>query len=199
MSDLPPAPPTSEPSPAESATAPRPMGRQATIFVALIIAAAAVALFWPRGDGSFEAPGGFLTDGAGRAQTLGPRMAPVTLVHFWATWCPPCISEIPTLDRLADDLQTHPEFRVVMVAVEDDVDKVRTFLGGDAEGVLYDSTWEVAHRYGTRQLPETYLVVRGQVQQKWEGAQDWNDPELRQRVSQALAEVGVQVASSALR
>jgi thiol-disulfide isomerase/thioredoxin len=170
------------------------MGRQATLFVALIIVAALVALFWPRGDGSFEAPGGFLTDDAGRPQTLGPRMAPVTLVHFWATWCPPCISEIPTLTRLVDDLQPHPEFRVLMVAVEDDVDKVRTFLGGDAGDVLYDPSWDVAHRYGTRQLPETYLVVRGQVQQKWEGAQDWNDPALRQRVNEALAEVGVQVA-----
>jgi thiol-disulfide isomerase/thioredoxin len=172
------------------------MGRQATIFVAVIIVIALVSLFWPRGDGSFEAPAGSLTDGAGRSQTLGERMAPVTLVHFWATWCPPCITEIPTLTDLTDDMAVHPEFRVLMVAVQDEVTKVRTFLGGDAEGVLYDPTWEVAHRYGTRQLPETYLVVNGRVQQKWEGAQDWNDPELRRTVAEAMREVGVQLTTT---
>ena len=62
--------------------------------------------------------------------------------------------------------------------------------------MLYDPNWDVAHRYGTHQLPETYLVVHGKVVEKWEGAQDWDDPELRGRLDAALREVGAAVAAA---
>jgi len=181
------------PGAADGAARPPKMGLQAKVLVAALAAVVLVALFWPRGDGSFEAPGGFLTDAGGRPQTLGPRMSPVTLVHFWSTWCPPCLTEVPALDRLRDHYDRYPEFDVLMVAVQDEVPKVQTFLGERAGDVLYDHNWEVAHRYGTRLLPETYLVVGGQVVEKWEGAQDWDEPELRRRIDAALGEVGAAV------
>lgn len=169
------------------------MGLQARMVLVGLVLVALFALFWPRGDGSFAAPGGFLLDAGGRPQTLGPRMAPVTLIHFWATWCPPCLTEVPALDRLTEDFADYREFEVLMVAVQDDIDKVETFLGDDAASVLYDHDWNVAHRYGTRKLPETYLVVGGQVVERWEGAQDWDDEELRQRVRLALEEMSPQL------
>lgn len=182
-----------EPAPGapSAAAGPRPLGRQAKIAVALIAAAAAVTLLWPRGDGSFEAPGGFLLDAAGRPQTLGPRMAPVTLVHFWSTWCPPCRTETPAVHRLMDDYARYPDFQVLMVAVDDEVDAVEEFLGGDAHHVLYDPTWDVAHRYETRQLPESHLIVAGRVVESWRGTVDWDDPEVRRRLDAALAEAGL--------
>lgn len=168
---------------------PRSLGWQAKVGVTVIALAALGALFWPRGDGGFAAPGGFLVDGNGRPQPMGPRMEPVTLVHFWATWCPPCITEIPALDRLRDDLAARPDFGILMVAVQDDVEKVETMVGEARGGVLFDPEWDVAHRYGTRQLPESYLVVRGRVVEKWDGEVDWDDPEVRARIEQALAGV----------
>ena len=171
---------------------PRKMGFQAKIVVVGLVLVGLFALFGPRGDGSFEAPGGFLVDASGQPQTLGPRMAPVTLVHFWATWCPPCLTEIPALDRLMDDFANQRDFQVLMVAVQDDIEKVETFLGSDAAFVLYDHDWDVAHRYGTRKLPETYLVVDGQVVKRWEGAQDWDQEKIRQRLREALGEVNPQ-------
>ena len=45
---------------------------------------------------------------------------------------------------------------------------------------------EVAHRYGTRKLPETYLVVGGRVVEKWIGAQNWDDPEIRGAIAERL-------------
>jgi thiol-disulfide isomerase/thioredoxin len=183
-------PPAAAETVPEAAAPPQKMGLQAKVLVAALAIVVLVALFWPRGDGSFEAPGGFLTDAQGRPQTLGPRMAQVTLVHFWATWCPPCLTEIPTLDRLQDDYAGYRQFDVLMVAVQDEIPKVQTFLGDRGADVLFDHNWEVAHRYGTRLLPETYLVVGGQVVEKWEGAQDWGDPELRRRIDEALREAG---------
>lgn len=170
----------------DPASPPTPLGRQAKWGVALLALCALAALFWPRGDGTFKEPGGFLIDSQGQATTLGPRLAPVSLVHFWATWCPPCIEEIPALQRLTRDFAEHHDFGIVMVAVQDSSDKVNAFLGPGAEMMLYDPKWDVANRYGTRQLPETYLVVRGQVVEKFVGQTDWDDPELRRKLASYL-------------
>ena len=159
---------------------PKRLGMPAKLGLAALAVCALAALFWPRGGGGFvKEPGGFLYDANGRAASIGPRLAPVTLVHFWATWCPPCIQEIPALQRLARDFAGHSEFSVLMVAVSDSSDKVHTFLGSGADMVLFDPQWEVANRYGTNKLPETYLVVKGQVVRKFVGMTDWDNPALR--------------------
>lgn len=161
---------------------------QAKVAVLGVALCALAALFWPRSEGAFEAPGGFLLDAGGRPVPLGSRLAPVTLVHFWATWCPPCIVEIPALQRLFATLNEEDDLELVMVAVSDTVEKVEGFLGAGSGMVLYDPRWEVAHRYGTRKLPETYLVVRGRVVEKFEGATDWDAPEVRRRLRELITQ-----------
>jgi len=184
------APPAAPPPLAPLPDAPEPappekLGAQARWMVVAVALAAAAVLFWPRGEAA-EAPGGFLLDGDGRPQPLAQRMAPVTLVHFWATWCPPCITEIPALERLWTDLGDRPDFEVVMIAVDDTNEKVEPFVGHRAAMMLYDPAWEVAHRYGTKKLPETYLVVGGRVAERWIGAQNWDDPKIRRAIDEHL-------------
>ena len=175
-----------------SAAPPKPkrLGLPARLGLAALAVCALSALFWPRGDRPIKEPGGFLYDSNGRAATIGPRLAPVTLVHFWATWCPPCIQEIPALQRLTHDFSSHPEFNVLMVAVSDSSDKVRSFLGPGADMVLFDPQWEVANRYGTDKLPETYLVVDGKVVRKFVGTTNWDDPALRGELTARLRSRG---------
>jgi thiol-disulfide isomerase/thioredoxin len=195
---------------------PARLGRQARLMVILVALGAAAVVFWPHdvsrsggrpprggageasgGNGAGgadpgaasaggSAQGGFLLDAQGRAATLGGRLAPVTLLHFWATWCPPCIAEAPGLARLAHDFAPHHDFGIVMVAVADSRDRVGAFMGPAAEMVLYDPKWDVAHRYGTEKLPETYLVVGGQVVDKFIGETDWDDRGVRQRLAAHL-------------
>lgn len=172
-------------SPRERAAPVALSSRQIRLLVAAMILAAFAATFWPRGEKS-EAPGGFLFDAEGRPQPLGAVLAPVTLVHFWATWCPPCLSEVPALDRLRTAFADRHDFAVVMVAVADDRQKVRSFLGARADGTLFDPNWNVANRYGTKQLPETYLLVSGSVVDKWEGSANWDDPAVRARITRVL-------------
>lgn len=174
---------------------PKRLGLPAKLGLAALAVCALAALFWPRGDKPFNEPGGFLYDSNGRAATIGPRLAPVTLVHFWATWCPPCIQEIPALQRLTHDFSSHPEFNVLMVAVSDSSDKVRSFLGPGADMVLFDPQWEVANRYGTDKLPETYLVVDGKVVRKFVGTTNWDDPALRAELTERLRSPGRAAAS----
>jgi thiol-disulfide isomerase/thioredoxin len=172
------AAPTAGETPAPPASGAR-LGLPAKLGLAALAVCALAALFWPKGQSTVQEPGGLLYDSTGRAATIGSRLAPVTLVHFWATWCPPCIQETPKLQRLIHDFSSNADFAVVMVAVADSSDRVRTFLGPGSEMVLFDPAWKVANRYGTDKLPETYLVVRGQVVHKWVGMTDWDDQALR--------------------
>jgi thiol-disulfide isomerase/thioredoxin len=170
-----------------------PRSRQSKWIIAAVVVAALAALFWPRGDGTFEAPGGFLYDAEGRPATLGERLAPVTLLHFWATWCPPCLTEVPSLHRLGTDTMGDEAFVILMVSVADDREKVENFLGNRSFSVYYDPAWEVTHRYGTRKLPETYLLVGNTVVDHYIGATDWDAPEVRQRLAEKVREHREQV------
>jgi thiol-disulfide isomerase/thioredoxin len=156
------------------------------LLLAGVALAAVVALLWPRSDKAI-APGGFLTDAGGGTVALADQLAPVTLLHFWSTWCPPCIEETPAITRLGRDLAGDQRFTLLMVAVADEASKVERFEGVDAARVLYDPEWAVARRYGTSLLPETYLLVGGRVTRKFVGATNWDDPQIRQALRQAIA------------
>lgn len=173
---------------APAAVQPAKANWMARIATVVLVGCAVAALFWPRGSDAPHAPAGSLFDLEGHSTTLGTRLQPVTLVHFWATWCSPCIQEVPALRRLSDDFASRHQFAVVMIAVADSKEKVRTFLGSGAGGALFDPSWEVAHRYGTRQLPESYLIVNGRILEKFVGQTDWDDPSIRGRIDKAAQE-----------
>jgi thiol-disulfide isomerase/thioredoxin len=179
--------PASE-TPAPPAARPVALPWPGRLALLALAAAMAGAVLWPYHGGRPEVPAGVVATGEGTEVPLEKALAPVTLVHFWATWCPPCIDEVPAIAKLARDLSSEPRFGVMMVAVADSPPKVESFLGSAqaARSILYDAKWEVAHRYGTRQLPETYLVVGGRIAEKFVGATDWNDPKVRKKIEAAL-------------
>jgi|CXWL01.1.fsa_nt_gi thiol-disulfide isomerase/thioredoxin len=165
---------------------PTTVGRQSQGLLIFLLVASLATVFWPKA-GAARAPGGFLFDGGGRPVPMGERLAPVTLVHFWATWCPPCMTEIPSLGRLSEHMAEYRgDFTILMIAVADDQDRVGQFVGNRIGAVLFDPGWDVAHRYGTRKLPETHLVVNGEVVKSYIGAQNWDDPEIRKMVLDAV-------------
>ena len=67
-----------------------------------------------------------LLDLDGNRKTLDDFRGKVLLINFWASWCPPCIREMPELEALAGDMATQP-FRVVMVNVEEPPGVMRRF------------------------------------------------------------------------
>lgn len=161
-------------------------GRQSVGLLVFLMLASLATVVWPRA-GASRAPGGFLLDVGGRPVPLGERLAPVTLVHFWATWCPPCMTEIPSLGRLSEDLAEYRgDFSILMIAVADDQERVEQFVGPRIGAVLFDPSWDVAHRYGTRKLPETHLVVGGEFTEHYIGAKNWDDPKIRKPILDAV-------------
>lgn len=104
----------------------------------------------------------------------------VVMVHFWATWCPPCVEEIPTLAALYQSL-IGKDFEMLAVSVDEGgAAAVSSFLQqkGLAVPVLLDPDHAIASSYGTFKFPETYILDRqGIVRGKVIGARDWRDPE----------------------
>ena len=162
------------------------LAREAHVLFAMALVTVAALLFWP--DPGEAPPGGTLLDASGEEVELEASLAPVTLVHFWATWCPPCITETPSIRRLSVSLADDPRFALLMVAVADDTEAAVEFLG-DGTPTLFDPNWTVTHTFGTEKLPETHLMVGGEVVERFVGAQDWDDPALRQKIEAALARV----------
>ena len=107
-----------------------------------------------------------------------------TLVHFWATWCPPCRAELPGLLALPDE---HP-IDVLAVALDDDWASVERFLDGRSmSDVRLGDAGEVQRVLGVRTLPVTFFVEpSGRISLWFEGARDWTDAAFLRTWSSAL-------------
>lgn len=103
----------------------------------------------------------------------------VVMVHFWATWCPPCVEELPTLVRL-HQMDIGRDFEMLAVSVDEGgAAEVASFLreNGLNIPVLLDPGQDIARLYGTYKFPETYIVDReGVVRYKAIGPRNWTDP-----------------------
>ena len=93
------------------------------------------------------------------------------LLHFWATWCPPCKKELPGLLELGRDGQ----FEVVAVTLDEDWAEVRSFFGGEIPSeVLQDRSGHSAMKYDVSTLPDTYLLATdGTLLLRFGGARNW--------------------------
>ena len=108
----------------------------------------------------------------------------VIVVNFWATWCPPCVEETPSLERFAEEMQAYG-VRVIGVSVDEDEAALRKFVS-EAQlsfPIARDPERTVATRYGTSKFPETYIVdSEGRIAEKLIGPINWQDPRIIDRV-----------------
>ena len=83
------------------------------------------------------------------------------LLNFWASWCAPCIAEIPDLQKLQEKLGPSG-FVVLAVSVGDSADAVREVVRsfGITYPIVLDATGEVAEKYETSGLPESFVLAR---------------------------------------
>lgn len=170
----------------EPETSARPaFGRGAQLALVAVAVVAALALFWPRSSRTADRAA-MLIDREGHSVPLAPEFAPVTIVHFWASWCPPCRTELPELVRFARR-QSSPRVRVLFIAVADDPAAATQFLGADDLPLFFDPAWNVAQRFGTSQLPESHLVVGGEIVRTFVGATPWESAAIGQELQKWTA------------
>jgi thiol-disulfide isomerase/thioredoxin len=121
-----------------------------------------------------------LPDLSGRERGLGDFQGKVLLVNFWASWCSPCIEEMPSLKRLAEQMRGKP-FALVGVNVEESRFRAMTMaqrLKLDFP-ILLDSEGAVFKGWGATVLPTTYVVdASGSVRYVAQGPIDWDAPDV---------------------
>jgi cytochrome c biogenesis protein CcmG, thiol:disulfide interchange protein DsbE len=123
------------------------------------------------------APDFELADAAGKRWSLRALRDRPVLVSFWATWCPPCVEEMPSLEALARRLGDRAT--VLAVSVDDSWDAIRGFFPhGTSLTVLLDPTRQVPASFGTSQFPESFLIDRsGHVRYAFINQRNWSVPE----------------------
>jgi thiol-disulfide isomerase/thioredoxin len=122
------------------------------------------------------APDFQLADATGKRWSLQSLRGRPVLLNFWATWCPPCVEEMPSLENLAK--RNGDRFTVLTVSVDEDWETVKKFFpGGTTLSVLLDSSKEIPKKFGTDKYPETFLIdSQGRLlqlfhQAKWDSAE----------------------------
>lgn len=117
--------------------------------------------------------------GDGSAATLQEWQGKAVLLHFWATWCQPCIVELPKLDGLHRRLAARPEAEVLTVCIDEGpvrplVDRLMRQRGYTLP-VVYEASGAAAQAFGVDVLPMTWLVdPAGVVQAEVRGAREWD-------------------------
>ena len=123
------------------------------------------------------APQFSLSDGS-QSVDLAKLRGKIVLLNFWASWCPPCIEELPTLMELHRRM---PEVVVVAISIDEDPEKYQRFLTKNHVDLLSvrDPSQRIETMYGTAQIPETYVIDRhGRLRRKFVSAQNWTSPEI---------------------
>ena len=129
-------------------------------------------------------------DRAGHETDLAKQKGKLTIIHFWATWCPPCVEEIPALSRFWDQYRTRSDVVLYSISVDKDWKTIDAFTARNPNRlpVYRDPDGRTSTRFGTSQYPETYITNRaGRVLYRVQGAVSWDDPEVRRRIDQLLA------------
>jgi peroxiredoxin len=111
----------------------------------------------------------------------------VLVLNFWATWCAPCVQEIPSLNAFQKQF-AKSGLVVLAVSVDKNDQKYKAFL--DRIHVSFetarDPNGDVSAKYGTFQFPESYIIKNGRVMRKFAQAEDWLSPDITQYVQSLL-------------
>lgn len=136
------------------------------------------------------APDFTLVDTKGQTWTLSDLKGKVVFLNFWATWCPPCIEEMPAMQKVNAFM---PGDRFIMLTIlnNDKPALADSFLAriGATFPVLIDPQNQTANQYGLTGVPETYIIDKqGVLREKFIGGVRWDAPEAMQMLVEYVAQ-----------
>ena len=156
---------------------------------------------FPRPAPDFQAQ-----DYTGKMVNLSAYRGKVVLLNFWASWCPPCVQEMPAMDKLQRRFSSGAGGDLVVLAVssDDSWQDIRDFFDtGTAMTVLWDpaaapqangaqagsKVGALSMAYGTDKLPESYLIDRdGNIRYYVVNTRDWDSPDAQRCIRRLLEE-----------
>lgn len=141
-------------------------------------------------EGSIANPEFSLTDLDGNTQRLSDYRGAVILVNFWASWCPPCVHEIPSMQRLQQKLAGHP-FKILAINMAEAPDTVRAFMQRmQADfSVLLDLDNRTTLAWKVQAFPTSFLLDKnGTIRYGVFGAVEWEDEQVVSRIEALMRE-----------
>lgn len=122
-----------------------------------------------------------LSDIEGQSIQLSDKRGRVILLNFWASWCPPCVEEIPSMNRLADSFNKD-EFEIVSVNFKESPATIKAFLDRVQVDfpVLIDAEGQVSAGYEIFAFPSSFIIdAEGQVRYSVNAAIEWDSSEVK--------------------
>lgn len=131
-----------------------------------------------------------LQDLDGQSHDLASLKGKIVLINFWATWCPPCRREMPSMDRLAHKLAGTP-FVVLAVDIGENADTIHAFLSQldttPSFPILLDPHARLMKSWKISGLPTTYLIdQQGNIAYSAVGGREFDHPDIERQVRALL-------------
>lgn len=110
----------------------------------------------------------------------------VTIVNFWATWCPPCVAEMPSFQKLYDSYGDKVDFYFV---TSEKAEKIQSFMKkNDYNLPVFRQIFDAPEALQSQALPTTFLISKiGEIVINEEGAADWNSKKMRALLDELLS------------
>ncbi len=125
----------------------------------------------------------------GNVTSLSKYKGKVVVLNIWATWCPPCRRELPSLERLGEALDKS-RFEVILLSIDSDEHVVREYLIdiGLKINTFIDKDMEISNEtLGAISYPVTYLISpQGKIMQVVYGEQEWDNDVIIEKLSNAF-------------
>jgi cytochrome c biogenesis protein CcmG/thiol:disulfide interchange protein DsbE len=156
------------------------------VWCAVAAAFAVLALFampsYRQGEASIagKPAENFAMEVAGKPEHLADYKGKVVVLNFWATWCPPCVDEAPSMNRLQKYIASRNGV-ILGGSIDEDPAAYAKFLQdyGVNFPTFRDPSKKISLDYGTSIIPETYIIDRhGKIARKIIGEQQWDSPEM---------------------
>jgi len=124
----------------------------------------------------------------GRMKDVSRSEGKLLILHFWATWCAPCVEEFPSLAAFTKKMAKEPDVEILAVSVDEEWKTVKDWLEKNkVSGVplALDPEKVTARSFGTEKFPETWFIApNGKILGQQVGPMDWTSPEAEKRIAE---------------
>lgn len=135
-----------------------------------------------------KAPDFSLRDINDRVINLSAMRGKVVIINFWATWCPPCRAEMPSLNNLYRELR-NKGLEVIAISTDRSASVVKDYLSKNPLDItiVVDSDNKVSRQFKVFSIPTTFLIDRnGIIIERYLGEENWTSPEIKKRILETL-------------